>query len=187
MDGSVPSCSISSSKYPVEHVRKVNHLDVQMFGFNIFRFNVKVRRLGGAFGAKIIRNALISTAAAVAAYKLKKPVKIWMPLETNMNIIGKRYPLASDYEIAVDENGVIQYLNNTFYYDHGAGDNEPVIFLLYDIYFGLYNTETWSTNSNIAHTNMHASCYTRAPGNIVLFNIIHILLYPLIIQALPKV
>lgn len=143
----------------------------------IFRFNVKVRRLGGAFGAKIVRNSLISTAAVLAAYKLKKPVKIWMPLETNMKVIGKRYPLASEYEIAVDENGVIQYLNNTFYYDHGAGDNEPVISLLYDTYFSSYNTETWYTNSNIVNTDMHASCYTRAPGNILIEILLHSLIW----------
>ncbi|XP_018565775.1 indole-3-acetaldehyde oxidase-like [Anoplophora glabripennis] len=136
------------------------------------RINVKVKRLGGAFGAKIVRNSLVSTAAAVAAYKLKKPVKIWMPLETNMSVIGKRYPLTSDYEVATDENGVIQYLHNTFYYDHGCGSNEPVMYLLYDTYFGLYNTETWYTNANIVNTDMHASCYTRAPGSAEGFGMI---------------
>ncbi|KAJ8936467.1 hypothetical protein NQ314_012329 [Rhamnusium bicolor] len=127
--------------------------------------NVSVRRLGGAFGAKIIRSALVSTAAALAAHKLKKPVKLWLPLETNMSAVGKRYPLSSDYEIATDNTGIIQYLNNTFYYDHGAGGNEPVMFLLLDTYLGTYNSENWYTNANIVNTDMHPSCYIRAPGD----------------------
>nr|CAI5857536.1 unnamed protein product [Callosobruchus analis] len=72
--------------------------------------NVTVRRLGGGFGAKISRSALLSTAAALAAYKLRRPVKIWLPFITNMNLMGKRYPLLCRYEVAVNAQGVIQYL-----------------------------------------------------------------------------
>ncbi|KAJ8955360.1 hypothetical protein NQ318_003457 [Aromia moschata] len=130
------------------------------------KINVVVRRLGGAFGAKIIRNSLVSSATALAAYKLKKPVKMWLPLETNMRVIGKRHPLFGNYEAGVDEHGVIQGLENTFYYDHGCSENEQVTDLLFDTYFGTYESDTWYTNSNLAHTDMHPSCFMRAPGSV---------------------
>ncbi|KAG5869882.1 hypothetical protein JTB14_025532, partial [Gonioctena quinquepunctata] len=130
------------------------------------RVNVTVKRLGGAFGAKIVRNALLAGASALATFKLKKPVKICMPLDTNMRVLGKRNPLASDYEVATDKDGIIQYHNNTFYSDHGQGGNEDTMFILFDTYLPSYNIETWYINSSYVNTNMHPSAYTRAPGSL---------------------
>ena len=71
--------------------------------FDIFSsINIKVRRLGGGYGGKITRNALISTACAVAAHKLHRPVRLVMNLETNMAAIGKRCDAAFDYEVSDD-------------------------------------------------------------------------------------
>ncbi|XP_074037336.1 xanthine dehydrogenase/oxidase isoform X2 [Leptinotarsa decemlineata] len=127
------------------------------------RINVSVKRLGGAFGAKIVRNAMIAGAAALASFKLKKPVKIWLPFETNMRIVGKRSPLYSDYEVATNAKGVIQNMKNMIYADHGQGGNEDTMFLLFEI-MATYNTETWYENSSYVSTNMPSSCYTRSPG-----------------------
>ena len=72
--------------------------------FDIFSsINIKVRRLGGGFGGKISRSALISSACALAAHKLHRPVRLVMSLETNMAAIGKRYSAAFDYEVSDDK------------------------------------------------------------------------------------
>jgi Xanthine dehydrogenase, molybdopterin-binding subunit B len=68
-----------------------------------FSINIKVRRLGGGYGAKISRNSLISAACALAAHKLHRPVRLVMNLETNMAAIGKRYSAAFDYEVSDDK------------------------------------------------------------------------------------
>jgi xanthine dehydrogenase/oxidase len=65
--------------------------------------NIKVRRLGGGYGGKITRSALISTACALAAHKLHRPVRLVMNLETNMAAIGKRCNAAFDYEVSDDK------------------------------------------------------------------------------------
>ncbi|CAH1164261.1 unnamed protein product [Phaedon cochleariae] len=130
------------------------------------RVNVAVKRVGGAFGAKIVRQSMISSACALAAFKLGKPVKIWLPLEANMRVVGKRSPTSSDYEVATDENGVIQYLKNDIYVDHGQGGNEDVMFLLFEVYHKTYNSDTWSANSSFTCSDMHSSVYTRAPGSL---------------------
>nr|XP_023019888.1 xanthine dehydrogenase-like [Leptinotarsa decemlineata] len=135
------------------------------------RINVSVKRLGGAFGAKIVRNAMIAGAAALASFKLKKPVKIWLPFETNMRIVGKRSPLYSDYEVATNAKGVIQNMKNMIYADHGQGGNEDTMFLLFEI-MATYNTETWYENSSYVSTNMPSSCYTRSPGNSFHFSVL---------------
>jgi xanthine dehydrogenase molybdopterin-binding subunit B len=68
-----------------------------------FSINIKVRRVGGGYGSKISRSALVSTACALAAHKLHRPVRFVFNLETNMAAIGKRYSAAFDYEVSVGE------------------------------------------------------------------------------------
>ncbi|KAJ8952857.1 hypothetical protein NQ314_007463 [Rhamnusium bicolor] len=130
------------------------------------KINVYVRRLGGAYGAKIMRNSLVSTAAALAAYKLNKPVKMWMPLEKNMDVIGKRYPLMTDYEIGVNDKGVIQYLKADLYSDFGVGGNEPMNSLLLDLFENVYDIRTWLFSTYLINTDTPANCFTRAPGTL---------------------
>ncbi|XP_018569700.1 probable aldehyde oxidase gad-3 [Anoplophora glabripennis] len=130
------------------------------------RINVHVRRLGGGFGAKIMRNTIVSTAAALAAHKLKKPVKMWMPLKKNMNVVGKRYPLYTNYEVGVNDQGVIQYLEADLYSDFGVGGNEPIDSLLIDLFENCYDTSRWSFSTYTVTTDTHANCYTRAPGTL---------------------
>jgi len=72
--------------------------------FDIFSsINIKVRRLGGGYGGKISRSTLISTACALAAHKLHRPVRLVMNMETNMAAIGKRCSAAFDYEVSDDK------------------------------------------------------------------------------------
>ena len=40
-----------------------------------------------------------ATAAAVAAKQLNKPVRLWLNLEDNMKMLGKRNPYLFDYQV----------------------------------------------------------------------------------------
>ena len=61
--------------------------------------NTTIKRLGGSYGAKIYLPNQLATAAAVAANKLGRPVRLWMPLEDNMRLFGKRTPYVFDYKV----------------------------------------------------------------------------------------
>uniref|UniRef100_A0A6P7FEZ8 Indole-3-acetaldehyde oxidase-like n=1 Tax=Diabrotica virgifera virgifera TaxID=50390 RepID=A0A6P7FEZ8_DIAVI len=128
------------------------------------KINVIVKRLGGGFGGKIVRHNIVSTATALAAYKLKKPVKMWLPIEKNFAIIGKRNPVLSNYEVGTDRDGNIQFVNNNFFIDHGKGGNEDLIPYTILALTTTYSSKQRSTSSNTVTTDMHASCYIRAPG-----------------------
>lgn len=131
-----------------------------------YRINIFVRRLGGAFGAKMYRNAYVSTAAALAAYKLRKPVKMILTCETNMKVIGKRFPLYVDYEVGVNDKGVFQYMNANLYTDYGKGGNEPVDGYIIPLFENVYDYSTWNFSTNTVVTDTPPNAYTRAPGNI---------------------
>ncbi len=59
---------------------------------NSSTINVKVKQLGGAYGGKITRSNIPATAAALAAKILNRPVRVSIDLNTNMAMIGKRFP-----------------------------------------------------------------------------------------------
>ncbi|CAG9763262.1 unnamed protein product [Ceutorhynchus assimilis] len=130
------------------------------------KINTFVRRLGGAFGAKVTRNAFVSSAAALAAFKLNKPVKMWMNFQDNMDIIGKRFPFYVEYEVGVNASGVIQYLTANLYTDLGIGGNEPLDHFLIEQFQNCYIVDTWTFDTYGVTTDNAAACYTRAPGTV---------------------
>ncbi len=56
--------------------------------------------MGGAYGGKIELPTAVAAATAVAATALKRPVRLWMPLEHNMRMFGKRNPYVFDYKVS---------------------------------------------------------------------------------------
>ena len=58
-----------------------------------------VKRLGGGFGGKGDQPSHLATAACVAANKLQRPVRLWLPLEDNMRMLGKRNQYVFDYKV----------------------------------------------------------------------------------------
>lgn len=129
------------------------------------RFNISVKRIGGAFGAKISRNAICSSAAVLACYKLRKPIKLWLPLNVNMKMIGKRFPFSANYEVGIDDDGKIQYLNILMYSNYGIGGNEDVLMFSFDPIQAVYDINTWNIKAYSVKTDTPAGTWCRAPGN----------------------
>ncbi len=65
------------------------------------------RRMGGAFGGKEGQASIFSQSAALAAFKLKRPVKLRANRDDDMMITGKRHDFRLDYECGYDASGRI--------------------------------------------------------------------------------
>jgi xanthine dehydrogenase large subunit len=65
------------------------------------------RRMGGAFGGKEGQASIFSQSAALAAFKLKRPVKLRANRDDDMTITGKRHDFRLDYEVGFDDAGRI--------------------------------------------------------------------------------
>ncbi|KAJ3639859.1 hypothetical protein Zmor_003192 [Zophobas morio] len=129
------------------------------------KIQVSVRRLGGGFGAKISRNGLVSCATALAAWKLRRPVKVNLSFSDNVQAIGKRFPFSSDYEVGLNDQGVIQYLTCTHYSDLGASINEIPYGEILNDFLGSYVNDTFEIHMKVAVTDTHNNTWARAPGS----------------------
>ncbi|CAL8466442.1 g5978 [Coccomyxa elongata] len=72
-----------------------------MLGVAMTDVKMTVRRLGGGFGGKEPQSTFVACAAAFAARKLGKPVRLVLDRNTDMEMIGKRHPFAGEYKVAV--------------------------------------------------------------------------------------
>ncbi len=100
----------SSTQHPSEVQQMVaNVLDVP-----INAINVKVRRVGGAFGGKETQSNLFAIVAALAAKKTGRAVKLRPDREDDMKITGKRHDFLLDYEVGFDNEGRIKAMEANF-------------------------------------------------------------------------
>lgn len=63
------------------------------------------RRMGGGFGGKEGNASIFSQSAALAAFLLKKPVKLRACRDDDMLITGKRHDFRIDYDVGFDDQG----------------------------------------------------------------------------------
>ncbi len=65
------------------------------------------RRMGGGFGGKEGNASIFSQSAALAAFKLQRPVKLRVNRDDDIMITGKRHDFRIDYDVGFDERGRI--------------------------------------------------------------------------------
>lgn len=127
--------------------------------------NINVRRLGGAYGAKISRATQIACACALVCYKLNRPVRFIMSIESNMLAIGKRYDTRQEYEIGVNDDGQIQYLNSKHWGNSGSNFNEYHAPIVVEQMKNCYDFSTWTYQGFEVKTDLPSNTFCRAPGS----------------------
>lgn len=125
--------------YPTEHdsIRiasstqgptAVQRTIARVLGIPMHRVEVDVTRLGGGFGGKEDQASAWAALVALAAYILKKPVKLSMHRMDDMRMTGKRHPYSSDYKIGFDKDLRIVAYEATFHQNAGAAaDLSPAV------------------------------------------------------------
>ena len=92
-----------STQHPSEMQQVVAHA----LGIDFNQVVVEMRRMGGGFGGKESQSAIFACIAAVAASKLKRPVKLRLDRDDDMTITGKRHGFEFAYDVGYDESGLI--------------------------------------------------------------------------------
>jgi xanthine dehydrogenase large subunit len=106
----------SSSQHPTE----TQHVVAHALGLPDKDVVCIVKRMGGGFGGKESQAAPFAAMAALAAKKLKRPVRLCLTKDDDMIMTGKRHPFENEYSVAFDHNGRILSLDVRLFSDAGA-------------------------------------------------------------------
>ena len=93
----------ASTQHPGEVQQWVAHA----LGIASHAVRVECRRMGGGFGGKETQAGHVAVWAALAANKLKCPVKLRLDRDDDFKVTGKRHPFAYDYSVGFDDSGRI--------------------------------------------------------------------------------
>ncbi|MDQ7989811.1 MAG: xanthine dehydrogenase molybdopterin binding subunit [Candidatus Dactylopiibacterium sp.] len=127
----------SSTQHPTEMQQAVAH----MLGWSAHQVSVECRRMGGAFGGKESQSAQVACAAALAAWRTGRAVKLRLDRDDDMQITGKRHDFAYDWEAGFDADGRLLGLAITlasrcgFSADLSGPVNDRAIFHLDNCYY----------------------------------------------------
>ncbi|POR48943.1 xanthine dehydrogenase molybdopterin binding subunit [Bosea psychrotolerans] len=97
-----------------QHPSEVQHMVAQVLGVGSHAVTVEIRRMGGGFGGKETQANLFACVAALAARKLRRPVKLRPDRDDDMVITGKRHDFVCDYEIGFDDDGHILAVDTVY-------------------------------------------------------------------------
>ncbi|MEW6653062.1 MAG: molybdopterin cofactor-binding domain-containing protein, partial [Bacteroidota bacterium] len=135
----------------------VQKMTARVLALPMSKVEVAVQRIGGGFGGKEDQATPWACIAALAAFKLKNPVKLVLNRQDDIRITGKRHPYSSDFKIGLNKQRKILAFEVTYYQNAGAAaDLSPAI---------LDRTLFHSTNSYYV-PNVRAaaiSCKTNLP------------------------
>ncbi|GJM96865.1 hypothetical protein PR202_ga13737 [Eleusine coracana subsp. coracana] len=83
------------------------NLIARCLGIPFHNVRVITRRVGGGFGGKALKAVHIACACAVAAFKLRRPVRMYLDRKTDMIIVGGRHPMKAKYSVGFKSDGKI--------------------------------------------------------------------------------
>ena len=90
-----------------QHPSEMQHVVAHALGLHSHHVTVECRRMGGGFGGKESQSALWAAAAAIAAARTGKPVKLRADRDDDMMVTGKRHCFYYEYEVGYDDTGRI--------------------------------------------------------------------------------
>jgi xanthine dehydrogenase large subunit len=93
----------SSTQHPTE----VQHVIARVLDIPDAYVTCEVRRMGGGFGGKESQATQWAAIAALGARVTGRPCKIRLDRDDDFMLTGKRHDMRSDWEVGIDEKGVI--------------------------------------------------------------------------------
>lgn len=149
-----------------QHLASCQLAVAQALNLPASKVEVKATRVGGGYGGKEIRPPKIAAAAAVAACKLNRPVRLALDRNTDMIMIGKRHPFKGTYYLSADNDGKIEKLRIDFW--SNAGFSYDCSLSIMDLVLlsadGAYNVDTFQANGTVCRTNLATNTAFRSFG-----------------------
>ncbi|XP_041703232.2 xanthine dehydrogenase/oxidase isoform X3 [Coregonus clupeaformis] len=138
---------------------KTQSLVAKALGVPASRVVVRVKRMGGGFGGKESRSTTLSTVVAVAAYRLKRPVRCMLDRDEDMLVTGGRHPFYGRYKVGFMKSGKVVALEVTYY--NNAGNSMDLSLSIMER--ALFHMENSYSIANIRGRGY--MCKTHLPSN----------------------
>ncbi|KAF3688302.1 Xanthine dehydrogenase/oxidase Xanthine dehydrogenase [Channa argus] len=138
---------------------KTQSLVAKALGVPANRVVVRVKRMGGGFGGKESRTTVLSTVVAVAANKLKRPVRCMLDRDEDMLITGGRHPFYGKYKVGFLNSGKVVALDVSYY--SNAGNSTDLSLSILER--ALFHMENSYSVANIRGRGF--MCCTNLPSN----------------------
>jgi xanthine dehydrogenase large subunit len=152
----------SSTQHPSEVQEKV----AEVLKLGRHQVTVEVPRMGGGFGGKETQAAPFAALAALGAYYTRRPVKVWLNRDQDMEQTGKRHPFWARYDAGFSAEGQLLALKAELVSDGGWSNDlshailDRALFHMDNAYF-LPNVEV---SGRVARTNQPSNTAFRGFG-----------------------
>ncbi|NXP68080.1 AOXA oxidase, partial [Chloropsis cyanopogon] len=149
-----------------QHPAVIQEMVAASLGVPANRIMCHVKRVGGAFGGKILRTGLLASVAAVAANKTSRAVRLILSREDDMVITGGRHPFMAKYKVGFMNDGRITTVDAKYYVNGGCTPDESVLvaevsLLKMDNAYKIPNLRCWAY---VCKTNLPSNTAFRGFG-----------------------
>jgi xanthine dehydrogenase molybdopterin binding subunit/xanthine dehydrogenase small subunit len=88
-----------------QHPSEIQAMVAEVLGLPRNRVVTRTPRMGGGFGGKETQGNAFAALAALAAWKVGRPVRIQLDRDLDMTLTGKRHPFHARFEVGHDAEG----------------------------------------------------------------------------------
>jgi len=112
-----------------QHPSEMQQLVAHALHWQAHQVQVQCRRMGGGFGGKESQSALFACVAAIAAMRLRRPVKLRLDRDDDFLITGRRHGFDYRWDVGYDDEGhllgaEVELISNA---GHSADLSAPVM------------------------------------------------------------
>ncbi|VAI22982.1 unnamed protein product [Triticum turgidum subsp. durum] len=138
-----------------------------LLGIPYHNVRIITRRVGGGFGGKGMKGTHAACACALAAFKLRRPVRMYLDRKTDMIMAGGRHPMKAKYSVGFKSDGTLTALHVDLGINAGISpDLSPLIPANTIASLKKYNWGALAFDIKLCKTNMSSKSAVRAPGDV---------------------
>lgn len=132
------------------------------------QITIRFEQIGGGFGGKQNRAVFTSALAAVAARKVRRPVRVVFDRSTDTQFMGKRHPYHGTYDVAYADDGTLHAMKLDYCSDGGNSIDCSFAVLKGSCMMsdGCYEIGTFQAGGNVYRTNKPSNTAFRTFGQI---------------------
>ncbi|KAJ8115925.1 hypothetical protein OPT61_g2546 [Boeremia exigua] len=152
----------SSTQNPAETQAYV----AKVIGVSANKVNARVKRMGGGFGGKESRSVQLAGIVAVAANKVRKPVRCMLNRDEDIMTSGQRHPFLARWKVAVNKDGKLQALDADVFNNGGWSQDlsGAVVERALSHIDGVYSIPNVHVRGRVAKTNTVSNTAFRGFG-----------------------